>query len=583
MVRAHAVDEVRPAIELVERRVGEGLVAAGYIGYEAAPAFDPALTVRTGARMPLVWFGIYDPPERSPAPSGNPSEADPFGPWELEVPRARFDEAIARIQTAIADGETYQVNYTARMRAPFTGSPQELYERLRRAQGSGYHALLDLDRHSVASASPELFFHMEDGTVTTQPMKGTRPRGRWPEEDRLLARELRESDKDRAENRMIVDLVRNDLGRMANVGSVRVPRTFDIERYRTVLQMTSTVRARVSKQRGFGDVLAALFPCGSVTGAPKVRTMSLISELEASPRDVYCGAIGIVDGARGSATFSVPIRTVWIDHETDVATYGVGSGVTWDSTAEGEHEEIRAKAQVLSERWPEFELLETLRLEQGVLVRRERHLDRLRGSARYFDIAFPEDVIRAALDECARRHSGDPRRVRLLLSAEGALTVEEGPLPTTRRRSGHDGSFEAGAGEGATGSLPVVRLGREPVDPANRFLYHKTTHREVYERHWAAHPGAFDVLLWNSRRELTEFTVGNLVVERSGRLVTPPRDAGLLAGCFRAELLEHERVSEEPIRVRDLAGTDRMWLVNSVREWVEVRLAPSASSASRWP
>lgn len=572
MVRAHSVDEVRRAIEMVERRVGEGLVAAGYIGYEAAPAFDPALNVRTGSRMPLVWFGIYDPPERSPAPSGNPSEADPSGPWELEVPRERFDEAIARIQAAIADGETYQVNYTARMRAPFTGSPQGLYERLRRAQGRGYHALLDLDRYSVVSASPELFFHMEDCTVTTRPMKGTRPRGRWPEEDRLLARELRRSEKDRAENRMIVDLVRNDLGRVARVGSVRVPRTFEIERYRTVLQMTSTVRARVAKGRGFGDVLAALFPCGSVTGAPKVRTMSLISELETSTRDVYCGAIGIVDGARGTATFSVPIRTVWVDHETDVATYGVGSGVTWDSTADGEHEEIRAKARVLSERWPDFDLLETLRLEQGVLVRLERHLDRLRASARYFDIAFPGDEIRTALDTLQRRYSGDPRRVRLLLAPDGDLTVEDGPLPNTGRPAARDGSCEAGAGEGTTGSLPVVRLAREPVDLADRFLYHKTTHRDVYERHRAAHPEAFDILLWNSRRELTEFTVGNLVVERSGRLVTPPRDAGLLAGCFRAELLERGRVSEEPIRIRDLAGTDRMWLVNSVREWVEVRL-----------
>ncbi|MFW6206727.1 MAG: chorismate-binding protein, partial [Gemmatimonadota bacterium] len=409
VVRAIKLEEVEPALTRIEHAVLEdGLSAAGYLAYEAAPAFDPAFRVRGGARGPLLWFGVYrgpgeptvSPLPASPeasihpgGPGGSEGPCDPLESWTLDVSPEDFAARVSAIRRAIEAGETYQVNLTARMRAlskgahaagrpggqpegfDFDGSAacRRLYDRLRRSQGDGYHALLELDHQTVVSASPELFFQIRGREVTVRPMKGTRPRGRWLEEDEALARELRDSEKEQAENRMIVDLLRNDLGRVAAIGSVRVPRVFDVERYRTVLQMTSTVTGTLPRGAGFVDVLRALFPSGSVTGAPKIRTMKLIAELESSPREVYCGAIGYVEGGSGDAVFNVPIRTLRIDRRARTAVYGTGSGITWGSTAAEEYDEIRAKARILTERWPEFDLLETLRLERGRYRRLERH------------------------------------------------------------------------------------------------------------------------------------------------------------------------------------------------------------------
>lgn len=578
---ATGVQEVMPALERVEAAVSAGHSAAGYLAYEAAPALDPALRVRGGNRLPLLCFGIFDgdgDPRPSPRPAGRCGRrrhrpdlgaagpgSDASGPdrWRLEVDRAGYDRALSRIRRAIRDGETYQVNYTARMRAPYRGDPRRLYDRLRGAQGPGYHALLELGRHTVVSASPELFFHVAGREVTTRPMKGTRRRGRWREEDDALARELRASGKDRAENRMIVDLLRNDLGRVAETGTVRVPELFAVERYRTVLQMTSTVTARLRSDVGFVDLLRALFPCGSVTGAPKVRTMALIASLERSPREVYCGAVGFVE-AGGRATFNVPIRTLWIDRNEGSAVYGAGGGVTWDSTADAEHDELRAKARVLSEAWPDFDLLETMLLEEGRLVRLERHLARARDSAAYFGRPFPERAIRQRLEAVAAERPSGHHRVRWTLDEEGAVDLAVRPLDRA----------EAGASDAdASPATPrPVALADGPVDPSDPFLFHKTTLRAPYRAHRDAHPEAFDVLLRNPRGEATEFTRGNLVAELGGRRRTPPRSAGLLAGCFRNELLEEGVVEEGPIRLADLETARRLWLVNSVRGWVEVEL-----------
>ncbi|MDX1568808.1 MAG: aminodeoxychorismate synthase component I, partial [Longimicrobiales bacterium] len=404
VVRAAAVENVVPALTRIQRAVLEdGLTAAGYLAYEAAPAFDPAFRVRSAGEDPLVWFGLYEGAgEPTPSPRAPSSEVfRESWDWDLDLSPQDFAERVAEIRRAIEAGETYQVNFTARMRArPLEAAEgMALYEHLRRTQGEGYHALLETDDQVIVSASPELFFQLRGREVTVRPMKGTRPRGRWLEEDEALARELRSSEKEQAENRMIVDLLRNDLGRVAKVGSVRVPRVFDVERYRTVLQMTSTVTGTLPRGAGFVDVLRALFPSGSVTGAPKIQTMKLIAELESSPRDVYCGAIGYVEGGSGHALFNVPIRTLRIDRDSGAAVYGTGSGITWGSTAEEEYEEIRAKARILSEHWPDFDLLESLRLEGGGYRRLERHMTRMRDSARYFGRPFPEGAVREALGE----------------------------------------------------------------------------------------------------------------------------------------------------------------------------------------
>jgi para-aminobenzoate synthetase/4-amino-4-deoxychorismate lyase len=350
---------------------------------------------------------------------------------------------------------------------------------------------------------------------------------------------------------MIVDLLRNDLGRVALTGTVRASSLFKVERHPTVFQMTSAVGARLREGATLEEIFAALFPCGSVTGAPKVSTMRLISRLEGSPRGVYCGAVGLV-GPGGAATFNVPIRTVVLDTFEGTAEYGTGGGVTWDSTPGGEYEEALEKARLLAEDPSEFELLETLRLEGGRYHLLEEHVARLEASARYFGFSVSEPRVREALAEHASAHSGGtPRRVRLLVSREGGTRVESRELEETR-------------------GPRTVALARTPVDRRERFLYHKTTRRGVYESRRAERPGVFDVLLRNEEGELTEFTNGNLVVELEGRRWTPPRACGLLAGTLSGALLRAGEISERVMRPEDLGRASRCWFINGVRGWVEV-------------
>ncbi|HET9004491.1 MAG TPA: bifunctional anthranilate synthase component I family protein/class IV aminotransferase, partial [Gemmatimonadaceae bacterium] len=442
--------------------------------------------------------------------------------------------------------------------------PLALYQRMRDAQPSGYCAYLDLGRHCILSASPELFFHRSGDRITTRPMKGTAGRGRWLEEDDAAALALASSEKERAENVMIVDLLRNDIGRIARPGSVRVSSLFAVERHPTVLQMTSTIEAELAPRTTLRDIIAALFPCGSITGAPKVAAMQKIAALERSPRGVYCGAIGHIS-PDGDAIFNVAIRTAWVDRDTSTIEYGVGGGITWDSAASAEYDEIRAKSAIVTSATPSFELLETMRLTRDGYVRRERHLARLADSARYFGIPVDMHAVERALDVHARATSDFPRRVRLLVARDGTPRVEDRPL-----------------GGDATSATPqTMALATSPVSSADPFLFHKTTHRAVYDKHRAEHPDVFDVLLWNEKGELTEFTIGNVVVRLDGVDWTPPRECGLLAGTYRAELLERGEIRERRLRVEDLRRAEAVWLVNSLRERVPMALHPPARARDR--
>ncbi|MEJ2503083.1 MAG: aminodeoxychorismate synthase component I, partial [Gemmatimonadota bacterium] len=552
VVMARHVDGVAPALARVEAATARGLHAAGFLTYEAAPAFEPAMRVRGGSRLPLLWFGLFEAP--TAVPSWRPGRLGPVV-WRPDAGADWHAAAVARIRKAIAEGRTYQVNLTTRLRADADGlDAWALYGALAGAQGPGYHAFLDLDEHVIVSASPELFFRVSDRRIETRPMKGTRRRGRWTDEDEALSAELASSPKDRAENLMIVDLLRNDLGRVCEPGTIRVPSLFTIERYPTVWQMTSTITGRLGPGAGLGAVFRALFPCGSVTGAPKISTMGLIAELEPMPREVYCGAIGWVRPG-GDCTFSVPIRTVWVDRERGEAVYGTGGGVVWDSTPEEELAELRAKAELLRHSPPAFELLETLAVVDGVPRRADRHLERMRRSAVRFDFPDPGDGPRAALERTARAHPHGRWRVRLRLDRAGRVRAEATP-----------------ADAGPPGPRPVV-LSSRPVDSSDPFLYHKTTHRVVYVSRRAEAPAwAFDVVLVNERGRPTEMTRGNLVVERDGERLTPPVPEGQLPGCFRAELLERGAVREATLTVDDLRRARRLWLINSLREWVEVEL-----------
>ncbi|XSG73434.1 aminodeoxychorismate synthase component I [Herpetosiphon llansteffanensis] len=539
--------EVLPTIQAAQAAAQAGAYVIGYLSYEAAAAFDPALVCHPPANLPLVWFAAFSAPQNLEPQT----HAYQLSAWQPSMGLEQYRQAMSAIHAAIARGETYQVNYTLRLRADFSGDPLAFYHDLRAAQAANYCAYLDLGDYQILSASPELFFDWREQRLTTKPMKGTAPRGRWLEEDERLARQLQTSEKNRAENLMIVDLLRNDLGRVAAIGSVGVPRLFELERYRTLWQLTSTVAAKTKPNTSLLDILQALFPCGSITGAPKVKTMELIRQLEAEPRAVYCGAIGMLR-PDGSATFNVAIRTVWIHQRQQQAEYGVGGGITWDSQADDEYAEAQLKAQLLTERWPQFDLIETLRWDGQAYWLLEHHLQRLQASAAYFGFDYDRTVLLAALHQHSQA-CPTPLRVRLNLTPVGEIAITSTPLTPTA-----DGQ--------------KVILAPTAVNSQHRFLYHKTTNRMVYAAFTQESPAYFDVLLWNEHGQLTEFTRGNVVLELDGQRWTPPVSAGLLAGTYRAELLQQHAIHERTLVLADLHAASRIWLINSIRGWVLVEL-----------
>ncbi|MCG3198865.1 MAG: aminodeoxychorismate synthase component I [Candidatus Omnitrophica bacterium] len=544
MVVARTLDEVVPLLETLRLEVDRGKSVAGFLAYEAAPAFDPALATHPPGEFPLAWFGVY-----REGVEGQPTKTVDcdfkVGDWEALITETDYRAAVEMIRELIAAGDTYQVNYTFPLEAEFEGSPLDWFRALLCEQRTEHAALVHAGRHILLSVSPELFFHLEGETLTTRPMKGTSPRGRFPSEDRERKRLLESSSKERAENLMIVDLLRNDLGRVARLGSVEARQLFEIERYETVWQMTSTIRAKTDAP--VPQVIASLFPSGSVTGAPKIRTMRVIRDLEPHPRGVYCGMIGWwLPGKR--AKFNVAIRTVTLDSETGMARYSVGGGITWDSSTEQEYGECLLKAEVLRRRTPDFELLETFLYEGGFHLPDE-HLARLAASAEYFGIPLDPESVRVFLEEQARVFGAEPLRVRLLVDRGGKARLESAPLPPAN----------------------PVRLGlaREPVDERDLFLFHKTTHRAVYENAGRQRPDCEDVLLWNRKGELTESAIANLALEIEGKLLTPPVESGLLAGVFRGYLLARGEIEERVLHREDLPRAKRILLFNSVRKWIE--------------
>ncbi len=549
---AENVPDVLARLRQAEAMVcGEGLYAVGFIAYEAAPAFDPALSVVPPAvGLPLVWLGLFPPPaacRELPA-----AEADFFlEDWQPSVSPVRYADAIRQIKAQIALGNTYQVNYTLRLRARCSGEPLALFGRMWQAQPTPYAAYLETDSFAVCSASPELFFAYDEGRVTARPMKGTAPRGRTLAEDEAQAQALRTSAKNRAENVMIVDMIRNDLGRVATLGSVQVPHLFTTERYPTLWQMTSTVTA--TTQVGVTDLFRALFPCASITGAPKVSTMRIIAALEGEPRGIYTGAIGYLAPTTPGhcrARFSVAIRTVAVDKVAGRAEYGVGSGIVWDAETEAEYDECLLKARLLTAA-PPFALLESLLWtpERGYWLL-AGHLQRLSEAATYFAVPLSDAAVQNALTELAASLPSQPHKVRLLVARDGAVQVEAAPLAPPAAR-------------------PLrVTLAAEPVDPADPFLYHKTTHRRLYEQALAARPGYDRKSIWNPRGELTESTRANLIVQLEGRLYTPPVACGLLPGVLRATLLAAGVLHERVLTPADLARSEGIWLINSVRGWM---------------
>lgn len=566
--RTRRPDDVAALLAEAQEAVTAGRWIAGFLAYEAAAGLDPALETFPPGPLPLLWLGVFDPPRRLaelPSPAGRCR----LSTWRPSITPAQHRAAIEAIHRSIAAGDTYQVNFTLRLASRLAGDPFALFHRLWRGQGGPLSAFLDLGRHVLCSASPELLLDKDGERLTSRPMKGTAPRGPDAAGDRRLARRLAESGKERAENLMIVDMVRNDLGRIARPGSVRVRDLFQVERYDSVHQLVSTVEAL--SDAGLADLIGALFPAASITGAPRVSTMRRIRQLEEGPRGAYCGSIGFA-APDGRARFSVAIRTVWIDRSTGRAEYGSGGGIVWDSRPEREYRECLLKARLVTAAAPRFRLFETLLWwgpGQGFALL-ERHLGRLAASARYFSFPDPGEEPRRRLASWARGRDPAPRRVRLLFDRRGRVVVE-------------DAGISRGPASEVDRDAWRIAVDDHRVDPDDRFLRHKTTWRRVYEvarRRWPEHD---DVLLVNRDEELTESTVANLVLDLDGTLATPRSEAGLLPGTLRAELIERGSITEARLGMPELRRARAAWLVNSVRGWIPAEVPEVGLAATPPP
>ena len=543
IVTAHRADEVPAALDALRTARERGLEAAGYLAYEAGAAFETGVPPRA-IDGPLLWFGLFEGYETVAPESLLP---DPAGGWigEMvpELDAAHHAEQFVAVQALIEAGDLYQVNQTFRATAPVLGDPLALYAGLRARSRAGWGAVAATGEATILSLSPELFFALDGGKLTARPMKGTARREEDPAADARAAKALRDDPKQCAENLMIVDLMRNDLSRVARAGSVAVPELFAVEPYPTVHQMVSTVTADLAEGRDALDVLAALFPCGSITGAPKIRAMQAIAEIEDSPRGLYTGAIGRLD-ANGDAMFNVAIRTLtWPEGHTH-ATLGIGSGVVADSVAADEWDECLAKAAFLAGGRPDIDLIETMAFDplEGI-QHLEAHLARMKASATALGFRFDRHDARNEL-QAATFRLRDVRRIRLLLARGGALVVEVGPAPAR---------FD--------GVMPV-RVVPLPVSPLDLRLRHKTSARGFYDAARAA-AGTGEVVFETPDGLLTEGSYTSLFVPRGDVLVTPPLALGLLPGVLRAHLIETGRAIEGTLTRADLR--DGFLLGNALR------------------
>jgi para-aminobenzoate synthetase/4-amino-4-deoxychorismate lyase len=552
----------------IEEAVRRGSFAAGFFAYECGGYFEPTAASKPGRDSDLLaWFGIYDRCCRFDHTTGTFLDGEPvdlsaghdFSLAPTPVLSFALDEReycarIAQIHEWIGAGDVYQLNFTFPVRLETEQRPATLYARLGAAQPVDYGAFLHCQsgRH-VLSLSPELFFRVqEDGGrrhIQTQPMKGTARRGRTTAEDRAIATALAADEKNRAENVMIVDLIRNDLGRICEFGSIRVEKLFDVERYPTLWQMTSTVTGRLRPDAGYEQIFRALFPCGSITGAPKVRAMQLLAQIEDEPRGIYTGAIGFF--SREETVFNVAIRTLLLEGRK--ATMGVGGGIVIDSEPKAEFRECHLKTDFLTRSPESFSLIETM-LWRGDYSLIELHLDRLADSANYFGFLCDRSAVRAVLlAEASRFADQRPRKVRLLLDANGSAHVESGILPNDA--NGNNGAIR-------------VCVAAQRTDPADRFLFHKTTHRAIYDSAFscASNAGFADALFLNTRGEVTEGAISSVLVEKAGRWYTPPIECGVLPGVYRRHLLEtRPEIEEKVLTLDDVRCADAIFICNAVR------------------
>ena len=544
-LKTRDIDQVEALLREVEAYQKKGFYAVGYVSYEAAPAFEKKFAVHPAPLMGeyLLYFTIHQEVETLPFPEDYEAVDLPAN-WKEEVEAPAYQEAIETIHHHIRQGDTYQVNYTVQLSQELKSDPLAIYNRLVVEQKAHYNAFIQHDDVSILSISPELFFEQDDRLLTTRPMKGTTHRGLTNQSDLQEAAWLEADPKNRAENMMIVDLLRNDMNRILEIGSEHVTHLCQVEQYSTVWQMTSTIESRLRAEVDLVQTFQALFPCGSITGAPKISTMEIIQKTEEAPRGVYCGTIGILL-PKGKRIFNVAIRTVQI--QGNRAIYGVGGGITWDSQWEGEYQETKQKSAVLYRQEPRFELLTTGLIHQGELTFLEQHLTRLREASRYFAYPYNEPKLLNELQEqLAHVDPSLDYRCRIALQKNGTiqLTITElTDLPA---------------------SYLQAQLTEQKLDLATPFTYFKTSQRN----HLATKHR--EQIFYLPDGSLLETTIGNLILEIEGKLYTPPAHLPLLDGIYRCHLLETQQVEEKLLTLNDLKNADRIYACNALRGLYEL-------------
>jgi para-aminobenzoate synthetase/4-amino-4-deoxychorismate lyase len=561
-ITARSHDELISALETVDDLQTKGKYLAGYIAYDAGFALHPHITSRHKPNVPLLWLGVYDTVREldyEDAGLGVPDGTERIRDIRLNLPDEEYLGCIERVKELIRAGDVYQVNYTCKMMFNNTGTAAGLFARLRRAHPVCHSAFVNAGDFQVISLSPELFLRKTADKILTRPMKGTLRRGRYCEEDDYLAEFLSRDAKNRAENIMIVDLMRNDLGRICRFGGVEARRLFHVERYGSVLQMCGDVQGFLREEIPASEIMRAAFPPGSITGAPKIRAMEIIDELERESRGVYCGCIGMFE-PDGDLLLNVSIRTIL--QRDGACEMGIGGGITADSDPNAELQEAILKGKFLLSEPMEFDLLETLLYRKGEgYAFLSRHIARMRRSAAYFGRRFPESSITDALQDEARKIESLPSdlaseyRIRLLLSRDDRIET-------------HRAEIEASV----SGPIKLLLSSRK-TDSGNPFLYHKTTNRQLYDEDLrrARKMGYFDVLYLNEKEELTECAVTNLVLRIDGVLYTPSLHSGLLPGVWRESLLNEGTVTERALTLADLSRATRAIIGNSVRGEIEVQ------------
>lgn len=573
IVVAHRLSQVEHALDRLRGLSRSGLEVAGFLAYEAGYALEPKLMPlarkRIGADGPLMWFGAFERWETIAAADvpawlfGQAADKAHCGPLEPRLSPPGYAHAFAEVQDAIRAGDIYQANLTFPLAGSWRGDPIALYAAIRPAAAAGYGGIVFDGARWLLSFSPELFFALRKDRAMVRPMKGTRPRGTNAQEDKRRAADLAASAKDRAENLMIVDLMRNDLSRVAVPGTVRVEKAFAVETYPTVHQMTSTVHARLAPGRDAVDMIRALFPCGSVTGAPKIRAMELIARVERDPRGPYCGAIGRID-ATGDAAFNVAIRTLGLMPEGPAggrARLGVGSAIVADSKAMPERRECLVKGGFVRQSMHDgsaaaFDLIETMAFtpEDGIRLL-DLHLERITQSAAALGFSFDRHAVRNAIQALCF-DADEPSRLRLLISRAGAFSLELGQMPPPLPHP-----------------APCVAM-RLPIDAGDWRLRHKTTDRGFYDAALAAarEAGGAEAILLRDDGLVTEGAITNVFLERGDTLLTPPGSLGLLPGVLRRSLIETSRAVEAELTLDDLAGG--FLIGNAVRGLIPARLIP---------